>query len=95
MCGVLCQLNVRGRLCAAVRFHSPSDRGAALSGEPAGQVAQPGSVYTVPQQVNRQARPAAVKLMHGSASEEVHCDTSISRPKVDPKRTMHTGVAAD
>ena len=41
-----------------------------------GQVAQTGSVYTVQQQVNRQARPSAVKLMHASVSEEVHCDTS-------------------
>ena len=59
------------------------------------QVAQPGSVYTVQQQVNWQAHRAAVMLMRASASEEVHRDTSISRLQVDPNKTVCIGVAAD
>ena len=56
-----------------------------------GQVAQPGSVYTVQQQVNWRAHRAAVMLMCASASEEVHSDTSISRLKVDPNKTVFIG----
>ena len=56
-----------------------------------GQVAQPGSVHTVQQQVNWRAQRAAVMLMCASASEEVHSDTSISRLKVDPNKTVFIG----